>query len=223
MSPTTRPVSPTTPGQPGPKHDGHTSSSERHGRGRGRGRPRDPASDEAILDAALALLERDGYDKMTVAGVAAEAGVTKPTVYLRYASKDDLVTAALARLRVTGWPEATGDLRVDLAAQLHHLRVAAVGGMPIIGSCLVEEQRRPELLDLIRDRTLLPRRYQMRRTLAEAQQRGEVRRDVDLDLAVSALIGVFYAHYLAGLELPEDWDSHAVDAVLVGILVGPES
>ena len=62
------------------------------------GRPRDPAADRAILDATLHLLAEQGYQAMSIEGVAAASGVSRPTVYRRYASKADLVAAALAGL-----------------------------------------------------------------------------------------------------------------------------
>ena len=78
---------------------------------RGQGRPRDEANDVAILDATERLLGRRGYEAMTVDQVAAEAGVSKPTIYLRYRSKRDLVAAMIDRLRpplpdgrVDRWP-----------------------------------------------------------------------------------------------------------------------
>ena len=70
------------------------------------GRPRSSAHDGAILAAALHLLSRDGYPGMTLDGVAAEAGVSKATIYLRWRSKADLATAALAHLL----PEPAGGL-----------------------------------------------------------------------------------------------------------------
>ena len=49
----------------------------------------------AILDAAEALLERRGG--LSIAGVAAEAGVSRPTVYAHFATLEDLLTAIVAR------------------------------------------------------------------------------------------------------------------------------
>ncbi|MEC8178395.1 MAG: TetR/AcrR family transcriptional regulator, partial [Pseudomonadota bacterium] len=46
-----------------------------------RGRPRSEASREAILIAALTILVRDGYQKLTIEGVAREAGTGKSTIY----------------------------------------------------------------------------------------------------------------------------------------------
>ena len=64
---------------------------------RGPGRPRDEAASRAIFDAALHQLERLGYGRMTVESVAAEAGVSRASVYRRFRDKADLVTAAIAQ------------------------------------------------------------------------------------------------------------------------------
>src|SRR5690242_18346775 len=89
---------------------------------RGRGRPRSERADQAILDAALDLLSEDGYARMSMDAVAARAGVTKPTVYLRYKGKAELAGAALAAHAPGDSPAETGDLRADLIAHLGHLR-----------------------------------------------------------------------------------------------------
>src|SRR5215207_5169831 len=59
------------------------------------GRPRDPRRDAAIRDAALALLADVGYERMTVDAIAAAAGVSKPTIYRRWAGKHELVADAI--------------------------------------------------------------------------------------------------------------------------------
>jgi AcrR family transcriptional regulator len=50
-----------------------------------------------ILDAALKLFLRGGYDGTSMQAVADEAGVTKPVVYACYDSKDELFRALLRR------------------------------------------------------------------------------------------------------------------------------
>jgi len=52
----------------------------------------------AILDATLDLLAEHGYQALTIEAVAARAAVGRPTVYRRYATKADLVAAALVEL-----------------------------------------------------------------------------------------------------------------------------
>ncbi|WP_197379350.1 TetR/AcrR family transcriptional regulator [Mycolicibacterium mengxianglii] len=50
-----------------------------------------------ILDAAEELLATRGYADMTVAGIAEAAGLTRGALYFYFASKQDVVTALVAR------------------------------------------------------------------------------------------------------------------------------
>jgi len=53
---------------------------------------------------------------MSMDGIAAEAGVGKATIYLRYRSKADVATAALAHMRETGAPAPTGGFLACISA-----------------------------------------------------------------------------------------------------------
>jgi AcrR family transcriptional regulator len=52
---------------------------------------------EQLLDAALAVIVRDGYDAVTIDAIAKEAGVTRPVVYGVFADLRDLLTTLLDR------------------------------------------------------------------------------------------------------------------------------
>ncbi|HVH48794.1 MAG TPA: helix-turn-helix domain-containing protein [Sphingomicrobium sp.] len=62
---------------------------------RSRGRPRDAAKDGAIRDAAWRILAERGFDGLTFEGVAEMANCSRATLYRRYASKIELVSAIL--------------------------------------------------------------------------------------------------------------------------------
>jgi len=181
------------------------------------GRPRSQEADVAILDAALALLTAEGYARMTMDAVAAAAGVSKATIYLRYRSKADLATAALAHLRDTAGPEPTGDLRADLVVLLRQMRrnTARFRVMPLIGTCLAEEQHTPELLPLFRERSVLPRRERLAAMLEAAG--GDPRQ---VAAAVDMLIGAFHMRSLAGDPFPADWEERVVGVALAGLGLG---
>jgi AcrR family transcriptional regulator len=49
------------------------------------------------MDAAIACLQRHGLEKTGVGDIAAAAGVTKPTIYAYFESRDELVQSALTR------------------------------------------------------------------------------------------------------------------------------
>jgi AcrR family transcriptional regulator len=64
-----------------------------------RGGRGDVEAEARILQAALRLLAEQGYTRMSLDGVAEEAGVSKPTIYRRWSSKADLATAALRTIQ----------------------------------------------------------------------------------------------------------------------------
>jgi AcrR family transcriptional regulator len=183
------------------------------------GRPRSAEKDAAILQAALELLASQGYTRMSLSQVATAANVSKSTIHLRWKTKADLLTAALAALRMADAPPASGDTRADLTAILKDFAatVERVRGMALIGTCLAEEAHTPELLALLRERTVLPRRALLRHVLEQARDRGEIRTGADLEAVVSALLGPFYADYMAGRAGRMGWAEDAVDIALAGL------
>jgi len=193
---------------------------------RPRGRPRLPDTDQKILAATLELLGREGYARMSIDAIAALAGVTKPTIYLRWSSKAALTAAALMALaaaRERTAPVETGNTYADLVAQLRHFQggVSRPFGISLVGTVLAEEHETPELLALYREHIVTPRRRMIRTVLEHAQARGEAPPDSDLDLAVNMLVGAYYAQYLAGTPFLADWAEHAAAAVLGTLLPPP--
>jgi AcrR family transcriptional regulator len=72
-----------------------------------------PAADsatEAILDAALVEFERHGFQRVALDDVARRAGVSRTTIYRRFANRDELVAAVIERENVA--------LFADIAARL---------------------------------------------------------------------------------------------------------
>jgi TetR/AcrR family transcriptional repressor of mexJK operon len=58
-----------------------------------RGRPIDPTKDRDILAAGRKLLFEQGPQAVTMEAVARVAGIAKPTLYRRYANRDELLAA----------------------------------------------------------------------------------------------------------------------------------
>lgn len=90
----------------------------RQGRSRGpaRGRIRRPLTRERILDAALAVVDRDGLEGLTMRRLGAELGVEAMALYRYVPNKDALLDAVLERVLAelpTEFP-TSGDWRDDI-------------------------------------------------------------------------------------------------------------
>jgi len=190
-----------------------------NGAPRAPGRPREPETDARILDAAFRLMAQGGYVRMSMDAVAAEAGVTKPTIYRRWPSKIELAMAALRAYCDASRPPAVGDTRADLIAELEHFRRALSRpyGMSLYGTVLAEEHETPGLLAAFRESLVVPRRRALRAILEAAQTRGELRPDAEIALAVNMMVGAFYAQYVAGVPFAADWSATLVDTLLCGL------
>jgi AcrR family transcriptional regulator len=104
---------------------------------RGPGRP-PRLSRDAILEAGLALLEREPGEPLTVARIAAEVDAVPAALYRHFASLDELLDGVLGRvlgsveLEIRAgapWPEQIGDWMTSL--RKHLLRYPAV--LPLLG------------------------------------------------------------------------------------------
>jgi AcrR family transcriptional regulator len=183
------------------------------------GRPREARTDRAILAAALELMAERGVPDLRMDDVAARAGVGKAAIYRRYRSKDELVAAAVAALvREITVPD-TGSTRADLlalmrdAVELYTGSVAA-RAMPSLVEAM---SRNPELADAVRDGFLAGRRAALREVLERAIERGDLRPDLDLGLALDVLAGpLFYRLLVTGGPIDEELAEGVADLILRG-------
>lgn len=196
-------------GQSGPPDQAGAGSS------RPPGRPRDATLDQAILAAAERQLHKRGFAGMSLEAVATAAGTTTPSLRRRFRGKTELASAVIDTLRTEPLPEPTGDPRADALALLENLRATLLrpDGMATLGSILAEENRHPVLLERFRQRLVEPRRDRLRRALLAGVEQGELPAELDLEVAVSLLVGSCYARYLAAGGIPADWASRALSAI----------
>src|SRR5687767_6181262 len=81
---------------------------------RGPGRPREERVTAAVLRAVVDLVTEQGIGAVTMDVVAARAGVSKPAIYRRWPTKQDLIIAAAeTRIGVLSVPDL-GDFRAEL-------------------------------------------------------------------------------------------------------------
>src|SRR5882762_7181454 len=152
------------------------------------GRPRSEAARNAVLEAALALCERDGYQKVTIKGIADQAGVGRQTVYRWWPAKTDVLLEAVrglaGRRGVDLTPDsgdALKDIRTLLAATYELTRGPTAGAL--VG-LLVDAQWDARLAGQLQDTLLAPRRAGAREILARGVASGQLAERLPLDLIV---------------------------------------
>lgn len=98
-----------------------------------KGRRRGAELEEALLEAAWIELTSRGYAGLTMEGVAARAGTSRPVLARRWEGKAELAIAAIQRQMARSLldVEDLGDLRAELLAYLHRAS-ARVKGIAVI-------------------------------------------------------------------------------------------
>jgi AcrR family transcriptional regulator len=186
------------------------------------GRPRSTQADEAILRAALELLAAHGYAALTMEAVRERSGVGKATLYRRYGSKEELVRAAIVHLNSDiPLPEDTGSIAGDFAATAANVLAGAArtGALTLMPRLLSEVAGDPEMHALFHEHLVEPRRRVVRGIVERAKARGEIRPDVDCDLAVDLMVGPFiYRLIISGGDPAAIGDpAEVLGAVLAGL------
>lgn len=126
------------------------------------GRPRTAESAEIaarILDVAAVLFLRDGFAATSIEAIAVAAGVSKRTLYARFAAKDAVFVAVVRRLIgiwLTGFDEAlegAPTLKAALMAAGRRMLAAALtpSALALHRLVVAEAARFPELAAALRD------------------------------------------------------------------------
>ncbi|MBQ0828953.1 TetR/AcrR family transcriptional regulator [Streptomyces tagetis] len=150
---------------------------------------------EAIRAAVFAELAAVGYARMSIEGIARRAGVGKTAVYRRWRSKLHLVLDVVSALAVGGLPAPdTGALESDLRL-LYEVTSRALRhpvASQVIPDLQAEAARNPEIAEAL-GRTLREGQDGVASAILEsAEDRGEVRPGLDMDLALDLISGPLY-------------------------------
>jgi AcrR family transcriptional regulator len=182
------------------------------------GRPRDPACDAAILQAALEIFADEGYDRVSMDGVAARAGVGKATIYRRYSSKAELVVEAIrCGVSMESQLPDTGELRADLTAIMRPLLDRLRGpDAKLMTTFALERVRSPELAEQFDRSVIGKKREHIRKLVAAAVERGDLPADADIDLISEGPPAFLWHHALYRLPMDDGLLDRILDLVLPG-------
>ncbi|TMD39872.1 MAG: TetR/AcrR family transcriptional regulator [Chloroflexi bacterium] len=193
------------------------------------GRPRSAQSHQAILEATLALFAEEGLAGSSIEAIAERAGVGKTTIYRRWPSKEDVIKDALTLFREDLPLPDTGNIRNDLlyiakGSQELFNRNPLTG--KLMTRLIAEIKTKPEIYRAFYEKLVAPRIQQFCQMVERAQERGELRPDLDatfiLYLIFSSLVYGNIFNELIDPDVQQLYDPEsAVDALLWGIGTQP--
>ena len=184
--------------------------------------PRVERSRQAILEATLQLLARDGdVGSLTVEAVAARSGVAKTTIYRRWRDKWELALDAVMidMLPRLDEPVDVGDTRKELLTFINS--VVKMLATPPYGQAmqaLVSQiATDPDLARVYREQVVEPRHAELTPVVKRGIARGDLRPDTDVRLIHELLVGpIFYRLLFSGAALDRNLGRRIVDAILAG-------
>jgi AcrR family transcriptional regulator len=186
---------------------------------KGPGRPRSEQSREAIIQAALDLLEKKNLRDISIEGIARQAKVGKATIYKWWRSKAHLVLEAFmeSKYRYAPIPD-TGSTRKDL---LQHIAALSDFHQTRIGQVLVhflaEGQSDSDFQKDFWDCFLSVRRGAVVDLLRRGMERGELRKDVGVDLMIDLIYAPMIYRQMIGFG---PLDTGAVESYVSVLLEG---
>src|ERR687890_588463 len=184
------------------------------------GRPRSERAHRAILQAANDLLESEEFAAVTVEAIAERAGVSKATVYRWWPNRAAVVMDGFLSIVSSQVPfPHTGRAREDIRIHMRRLAEAFSGKIgSTVAALIAEGQSDPELAEALRSRWLSVRRGEARGILELGIERGELRDDIDPEVAVDVLYGPIYYRLLVGhAPLDNDFADALADHVFAGL------
>jgi AcrR family transcriptional regulator len=151
--------------------------------------------------------------------VARRAGVGKAAIYRRYESKDELIGAAVSALVDTIVVPDTGSTREDLLALMRN--AVELYGDPIAAgvqpSLIAYVNSDPERARAWRDGFISARRAALAHVLQRGVARGDLRGDLDRELALDVLGGpLFYRLLITGGPIDFALAEGVVDLIMKG-------
>lgn len=187
-----------------------------------------PATDkrDAILRAAVKVFARHGYFQSQVADVARVAGVAAGTVYLYFRSKDDLLVSIFertmkdaideGRAALAGVPDPEARLR--RIARLHLERLGRDRELAVVVQ--VELRQSIKFMERFSSSYLQDYLTIIRRAIADGQDAGTFRRDVNANTAAKVFFGALDEMATNWMLSRRKYDLAAEADVVVDLLIG---
>lgn len=185
-----------------------------------RGRPRSEKAHRAILESTVELMKEVGIRNATVDEIAARSGVSKATIYKWWPNKTAVaIDAFLSIMEAEVILPDLGNSYRDFVEQLKSVsRFYASPQGRLFAELIAEGQSDPQALEMFRTRFLAGRREAAIAIWKRGVDRGELRGDIDEEIAIDLIYGPMIYRLLTGhAELDDAIAEQMIDAVFKGV------
>lgn len=195
------------------------------------GRPRDPEVDRRITDAAMDVFGSAGWAGFSIDAVARVAGVGKASIYLRWASKEELLTDSVGQRFAPIVEIDTGNVREDLLAMTSVLVELFSGRHGLAARRMTVESHATEGI-AERWQSVRGSQITAARTIVQrGVRRGELRSDTPVTILLDTLCGAAINHAIATpphlrervARERDKYTSDLVDFVLASLITTDDS
>ncbi|MFD5600378.1 TetR/AcrR family transcriptional regulator [Leucobacter sp. NPDC058333] len=194
-------------------------------------RPRSESARQAVLAAMRSAVVGEGYEALTIEGLAAEAGVSKQTIYRWWPTKAAILGEALVEGALpqaipdppTAEQPAADQPAPDLATELVNWltgsaqQLGRAEGLGVARALIAVTASDPEVGAALNERLAAPVREWVQQRVELATARGEVREGVDAILLADHLIAFTAYAALTGAPQTESRIRATVTLLLTGI------
>ena len=174
--------------------------------------PRVERTREVVLAAVRDLTRAEGIHAVTPQRLSADTGVSRSTIHRHWPDVRGLIVQALEDPGPVADTPVLGDLRTDLAVDLHgfRLRLEDHDTLAVLVGILSEAMFDGDFAEVMRAHADV-HFDRLRRVLAAGQASGELRVDVDVDVAASLLAGpLFFRRVVLGEPITPAFVDHVV-------------
>lgn len=176
--------------------------------------PRVERTRSAVIEAAVELLMGDGPSAVTHANVATAANVSRTTAYKHWPTRADLLRSTIEAIQKTSPPRTplTGEVRADLELLFTHMidDLADDQRAPLM-AIMMERALHDPTVTAVRDGLMADFQPVFETIIRSGIDSGEIRRDIDLDVALAAIVGSFlFVRFMS----PQRFDAETARRIL---------
>ncbi|MGO4106423.1 TetR/AcrR family transcriptional regulator [Paenibacillus sp. YAF4_2] len=191
------------------------------------GRPRNKQTDNNILESARMLMMEFGLQNFSMDALAVRAGVSKPTIYRRWPTKEDLISDAFGfTAEQTDIPD-TGDAWTDLHVLLTNMLSAisnrfgnlSSGANKMMAGMIDSQQ----LIAEYTENFITPRRQAYMKIIQRGKLRGDIREATDEEHLIDLISGAYFYCLLFRPEAvaSEQWLHNVLSILKNGAVKSP--